>query len=83
MNLRGLRADDVPVIHASVSDMVPKCVAVPVTTQSLSGKFSFAPKKVSPLVWEIGLTGWSYNSSQGMDGCTEILRFCMPLPQPE
>lgn len=81
MNLRGLKADDIPVIHASVSDLVPKCVAVPITTQSLSGKFSFAPKKVSPLVRERGSTGWSWWLGYGR--CSESLRFCMSLPQPD
>lgn len=46
LNLRGVSADEVPGFHAAVSDLVPKCVKVPITTKSLSEKFKFAPKKV-------------------------------------
>ena len=46
LNLRGVVADKVSGFHAAVSDLVPKCVRVPITTKSLSEKFKFAPKKV-------------------------------------
>lgn len=46
LNLRGLSADDVPRFHTVVTDMVPKCVTVPITTKSLCEKFKFSPKKV-------------------------------------
>lgn len=46
LNLRGVSAGQVPGFHAAVSDLVPKCVKVPITTKSLSEKFKFAPKKV-------------------------------------
>eukprot|EP00752_Nemacystus_decipiens_P010697 g9526.t2 len=45
LNLRGVAADQVPGFHAAVSDLVAKCVRVPITTKSLSEKFKFAPKK--------------------------------------
>eukprot|EP00903_Cladosiphon_okamuranus_P010696 g10109.t1 len=45
LNLRGVSADQVPGFHAAVSDLVPKCVKVLITTKSLSEKFKFAPKK--------------------------------------
>ncbi|CAN0471839.1 unnamed protein product [Ectocarpus sp. 12 AP-2014] len=45
LNLRGVRPDDAPGFHAAVSDLVPKCVTVPVTTKSLSERFKFSPKK--------------------------------------
>ncbi|CAM9467324.1 unnamed protein product [Pylaiella littoralis] len=45
LNLRGVSADEAPGFHAAVSDLVPKCVAVPITTKSLSEKFKFSPKK--------------------------------------
>lgn len=47
LNLRGVSADEAPGFHAAVSDLVPKCVAVPITTKSLSEKFKFSPKKVN------------------------------------
>lgn len=46
LNLRGVSVDQVPGFHAAVSDLVPKCVKVPITTKSLSENFKFAPKKV-------------------------------------
>ncbi|CAM9320213.1 unnamed protein product [Scytosiphon promiscuus] len=45
LNLRGVSADEAVGFHDAVSELVPKCVAVPVTTKSLSEKFKFAPKK--------------------------------------
>lgn len=46
LNLRGVLAEDAAVFHAAVSELVPKCARVPVTTESLKEKFKFAPKKV-------------------------------------
>ncbi|CAN0117525.1 unnamed protein product, partial [Laminaria digitata] len=45
LNLRGVAAESVSRVCAAVSDLVPKCVTVPITTESLSEGFTFAPKK--------------------------------------
>lgn len=45
LNLRGMAEENVSRFGAAVSDLVPKCVTVPITTESLSEGFTFAPKK--------------------------------------
>lgn len=46
LNLHGVPAESAIGFHAAVAELVPKCVRLPVTTESLSAKFKFAPKKV-------------------------------------
>lgn len=46
LNLRNVSAEDAQVFFAAVSDLVPKCVNVPITTSSLAEEFKFSPKKV-------------------------------------
>eukprot|EP00904_Undaria_pinnatifida_P003399 jgi/Undpi1/1305/HiC_scaffold_11.g04697.m1 len=45
LNLRGMAAENAPKFCAAVANLMPKCVTVPITTESLSEAFTFAPKK--------------------------------------